>query len=169
MIVFLDGGGAHTREVAAGVRLCHGNGEDALATGAFRQQAPALLLVAEAGQVGTHQPAVQRVVPVPDPGVGSFLYDDLLEAKVGIAHAAVLLSRPDHQEALLTGLAKSLAVDNSGLTPGLHMWHNLLGQELAVGVPEHDLLVGKLSLQHGAYPSVVRSGAQYGPAQEGEQ
>jgi hypothetical protein len=71
------------------------------------QKALALLLGAEAREVGADQAAVQGAVPVTDPGVGRLLDDDLLEAEVVVAHAAILLVGPHHEKTLLAGLAET--------------------------------------------------------------
>jgi hypothetical protein len=61
---------AHAGEVAACIRLGHGDGEDRLAPHAAGQKALALLRAAEAREVGADQAAVQGAVPVTDTGVG---------------------------------------------------------------------------------------------------
>ncbi len=137
---------------------------------AFGQQALALLLIAEAGQVGADQPTVQRIEPVARAGVVGLLDDDLLEPKISIPHAAVFFIRPDHQEALLPRPAEGCAIDNSSLTPGLHMWHNLRSEKFAIGIAKHVLLFSEFSLQHGATPGSRKlCGRQYGERPMGQQ
>ena len=54
--------------------------------------------------------------------------------------------------ALLTGPAEGIAINNSSLTPVLHMWHNLCCEKFAIGVAKHVLFFGEFSLQHGMAP-----------------
>jgi len=71
----------------------------------------------------------------------------------------MLSNLPDHQETLFPGAPERLAIDDSGLTPCLHMWHNLIGEKFAIGVSEHALFFGEFSLQHGAPPGAINSAA----------
>ena len=117
---------------------------------------------------------MQGVVPIPRPGIGRLLDNDLLKAKIGVTHTAVLFVRPDHQEALLPGPAEGFTVDNSSLTPGLHMWHNLCSEKFAIGIAKHVLLFGEFPLQHGATSVNVKldgklGGQQYGEHSAGQQ
>ena len=41
-------------------------------------------------------------------------------------------------------LAEGFPVDDSGLTPLFHMWHNLRCEELAIGIAEHVLFFGEI-------------------------
>src|SRR5262249_40150120 len=121
----------------------HRDGKDGLAADAFGQKPVELLLGSEALEIGTDQTAVQRVEPALAAGARGLLDDDLLVAEVRIAHSAVFLFGPDHQEAEITGLLECAAVDDAGLPPRLHMRHDLAGEELPVGFAEDDLIFGK--------------------------
>ena len=67
----------------------------------------------------------------------------------------------DHS--LLTQEQITLTIDDTILPPRLHMWHNLIGEKLAVGVAEHLLFLGEFSLQHTVPPGTAEfSGKQYG-------
>jgi hypothetical protein len=139
---------AHAGEVAAGIGFGHGDGENAFTLHAARQKTLALFGAAEARQVGPHETAVQRVVPVADARVLGFLEDHLLEAEVVVPHAAVLLIRPHHQVTLFTGLQESFASDDALFAPALHVRHDLGGQKAAIGRAKHDLFFGEVAGQH---------------------
>ena len=151
VVVGLHRGGAHAREVAAGVGLGHGNRQDGLAAHTPGQEALTLFLATEAGEVGANQATVQGGVPVTDPGVSGLLHDDLLEAEIAVAHAPEALLGPDHEEALLPRLAEGLAIDDPCLAPAFHVRHNLRRQELAIGISEQLLFFGEITRQHHGY------------------
>ena len=148
MILFFDGRRTHSSEVTTCIGLSHGNGQNNLTTNTTRQKPLALLFTAKTREIRAHQTAMQRVIPVTHPRIGRLFDNNLLETKIRIAHAPVLLIRPDHQKALFTGLSESVTVNNSSLTPGLHLWHNLYCEKFPIGVSEHVLLFSEFSLQH---------------------
>ena len=177
VIVLLHRGGAHAGEVGSGIGLGHGDRQDVLAADALGQEARTLLFIAETGEIGSHQATVQVGEPVTGTGVGRFLDDHLVEADIVVPGTAVLLIRPDHQEALFTGPAKGVAIHDAGLTPALHMWHNLGCEELAECLAEHLLFFGKLSGQHCMPPwnswtdgsRGIPERQQYGEGLQGQQ
>ena len=149
MVTAVFGVGAHTGQIAAGIGFGHGDGEDGFALHAARQKAHALFFVTKTCQVGAHQTAVQGVIPIADAGVGGFFQDDLLEAEVVVAHAAVFFVGPHHQIAFGAGFQEGLAVDDALFAPTLHVRHDFGGQEAAIGRAEHDLFFGEVAGQHG--------------------
>ena len=150
VVAHVPGGAAHAGQVAAGVRLGHGHREYGVAAHAAGQKTLPLLLVAKLLEVGAHQAAVQGIEPLPATGATGLLHDDLLIAEIAVAHAAVFLVRPDHQETLLAGFAEYLPVDDALLAKTGHMRLHLALQELAIRIAEHLLFFGKLS--HNTIP-----------------
>ena len=69
MIVFFHGSGTHARQVAARIRLGHGDGQNGVAADTAGQESLALLLIAKAGEIGADQATVQGVEPVTRPGI----------------------------------------------------------------------------------------------------
>ncbi len=152
VIPVVHGRGAHPPQVAAGIRLRHADGENALAADAFRQETVLLFLVAETGEIGSHQAAVETGEEIRRQGRGVFLDDDLLEAKIRVPHTAERLVGPDHEKPQLPRLAECGAVDDAGLPPLLHMRNDFLLEKLAVGRAKQALLFGEASLEHHRSP-----------------
>ncbi|MNZ75602.1 hypothetical protein D3C78_940820 [compost metagenome] len=103
MVATVLGSSTNTSQVTAGIGLCHGDGEDALATDRRRQEAHLLLGVSELVEVSTHQHGVGALEEC-DVAVAHVLFhQDLLVAQVAQAQTAKLLLGPHQQIALGAG------------------------------------------------------------------
>ncbi|MCY1216452.1 hypothetical protein D9M72_283250 [compost metagenome] len=130
------GPGTDAGEVGTGLRLGHGDGEDGLAACRGRQQAQALLFVADAADIWRHQARMERAEEAGVAMARVFLDQDLLIAEVIDAGAAIFFLGPHQQVALLACLAEHLAVDAALLAPALAMRPDLALVEAAGGFAE---------------------------------
>ncbi len=141
MVAFVLGARFHACDIAAAAGLRHRDGEDVFAADAPGQPAGFLLLGTELAEIGADQPVVQGHEEARIAIAGIFLDQDLLEAKIRLARAAVFLVGPHQQQALPAGLQESLAIDNTLFVPLFRVRLNLVLQKAAHRIAEHVVFV----------------------------
>src|SRR5690606_32228597 len=128
----LDGG-----EVAAGVRLGHGDGADERALGHAGQPARLLRLVAVVADVGHNHVAMHAETHAHRASAGNLLDEDGVVAEVAHPTAAVLLRHVRAEKALSAGLLPESAGYDALFLPLGVIRHDLRGDKTAEGVAEH--------------------------------
>src|SRR3546814_11355935 len=105
MIILLLGARLHSRKITAGARLCHRDSEYLLAADNPRHQPVFLLFGSELRYIWRDQIIVQIYIEA-DIALAHILFDDdLFEADVINASAAIFLVSPFTEPALRAGLA----------------------------------------------------------------
>ena len=140
------------RNIAARTRLSDCNGQDMFAGYAFGQPALFLLLCSEFTDIGPHQPTMQGHVEARITVMCHLLDQDLLVTKIGYAGSAVLFICPHKQHALLAGLQKCLAVDNSLRMPAITVRSDFVCEEITRGITKHRVFVVKYISVHCPAP-----------------
>ena len=127
-VTFLLRQGADAGQVAAGIRLGHGDRGDDVPGDTPRKIATFLVVAAKRGDIGNHDVAVQRGRQPVDPGTGHLFGQDGGITKIP-APAAVDRRHVHAQKAGLPHLVPNLPRDGPVLFPLIGMGSHLSGQE----------------------------------------